>query len=108
MHGGFRKPVFFPSHQALFGASEEQLPHPLGGVHRHRDPPGSLPPGVPEAQQHLLLPGRHGSGGQLHARAGVHAEQRLEEEAENFGEVATWCLMTPAVDSIKNTKVLKY
>lgn len=77
-------PLWSP--QVVLGASEELLPRSLCGVHGHGDPPGSLPPGVQEAKHDTVLWGGHGRRGQLHARAPVHAEQRPEKEAENFGE----------------------
>lgn len=77
-------PLWSP--QVVPGAPEELLPRSLGGVHGHGDPPGSLPPGVQEAEQHVVLPGGHGRRGQLHARTPLHAEQRPEKEAEDLGE----------------------
>ncbi len=66
--------------QVVFGASEDLLPHSLCGVYGHRGPPGSLPPGVQQAKLDIVLRGRHGGCGQLHAGAAVHAKQWLEKE----------------------------
>lgn len=41
--------------QVVFGASEELLPHSLCGVHGHRGPPGSLPPGVQKTKHDTVL-----------------------------------------------------
>lgn len=73
--------------QVVPAAPEELLPHPLGGLHRHRGAPGRLPPGVQQTQRHVVLRGRLGGRGQLHAGAALHAEQRPEEETENLGKV---------------------
>lgn len=68
------------SPQVVFGASEELLPRSLCGVHGHRGPPGSLPPGVQQAKRDIDLRRRHGGCGQLHAGAPLHAEQCHKKE----------------------------
>lgn len=56
-------------------------------MYGHRDPPGSLPSGVQQAERHIHLRGRHGGRRQLHAGAVVYAKQWLEKETKDFSKV---------------------
>lgn len=81
------RPSRLRSLQVVLGATEEPLPHSLGGVFGHRGPPGSVSSGVQQGQRHVRLQGRHGGRRQLHAGAALHAEQRHEKENQDFGKV---------------------